>query len=129
MLNISYTEVSSYNSLSKCQQGELDSFIIGAIQGFTCGNKLEDGSNPVFAIADIVGGMFRNWEGTPLNYIYEYHKARGCLKPEDEAGKDMGRIFKYIMGTDKYRNYKLVRVEQRKYPANMYQLVGLVNQD
>ena len=44
---------------------------------------------------------------------------------EVEAGKDVGRIVKYIMSIDKHRFYKIVDTEQRRYPVNVYALVKI----
>ena len=42
-----------------------------------------------------------------------------------EAGKDVGRIVKYIMSIDKHRFYKIIDTEQRRYPVNVYALVKI----
>lgn len=44
---------------------------------------------------------------------------------ELEAGKDIGRIVKYIMSIDKHRFYKIVDTEQRRYPVNVYALAKI----
>lgn len=87
---------------------------------------------------------------TPLEYIYRYHyakKAKEVAKEkikdkisldemkkltneigklaEIEAGKDVGRIVKYIMSIDKARYYKVIGTEQRRYPINVYALVDI----
>lgn len=111
----STTYVSSYESLSQGQRLELDFFIKGAIQGALS-------YRDTFCVSDIVGGKFTKWEGTPLQWIYDYHKNRGaCLSPEAEAGKDMGRIFKNIMSSD-FRNYEIKGAVQRRYKSNLYGL-------
>lgn len=119
MLNNSYEchKVSSYESLSKGQQAELDSYIRGLIHG-ACLNQNK------FNVPDLVGNRFTNWHGTPLDYIYLYHKNRpDCQKPTSEAGKDMGRIFKYVMAKDRFRKYKQIGLIQRAFPVNEYEIV------
>lgn len=117
MINNSFecNKISSFESLTTIQKAELEIFIKGLIQGACC-------YKDVFTVPDLVGGKFTDWSNTPLDYIYKYHVGRGCEKPQAEAGKDMGRIFKYIMAKDKYHNYTLVGTEQRFYPVNKYKL-------
>ena len=120
MLNNSYqaNKSSAYESLTKMEQAELDTFIRGLIQG-ACAFTDE------FTIPELVGGKFTHWKNTPLHKIYIYHKRRkDCENPVAEAGKDMGRIFKYVMAKDKYRNYELLGTEQRQYPVNRYRIAA-----
>lgn len=122
MINNSFecNKVSSFESLSTMQKAELETFIKGLIQGASCYNN-------TFTVPDLVGGKFTDWSNTPLDYIYKYHVNRNCAKPQVQAGIDMGRIFKYIMSKDKYRNYKLAGVEQRYYPVNKYVLDSIIS--
>ena len=100
--------VSSYESLTKFEQAALDTFIKGLIQGACVYSDF-------FTVSDLVGGKFTNWENTPLQCIYLYHKNReGCRNPQAEAGKDMGRIFKYVMAKDKHVKYELTGSAQRQ---------------
>lgn len=121
MLNNSFesNKVSSFESLTSIQKGEVEICVKNLIQGACAYTK-------VFTVSDLVGGKFGDWSNTPLDYIYQYHLKRGCAKPEAESGKDMGRIFKYIMAKDKHRKYELVGTEQRSYPINKYSFVGFV---
>lgn len=117
MLNNSYecNKISSYESLTKIQQGEIDICIKALIKGALTYRK-------EFTVSDVVGGKWSDWSDSPLDYIYQYHVKRGCPKPETESGKDMGRIFKYIMAKDKFLKFKLVGTEQRNFPINKYAL-------
>lgn len=121
MINKSYEAQRSraFESLSRYQQAELETFINGLIQG-----AVSFSEDNTFTVADLVGGKFSNWENTPLNYIYQFHCNRtGCENPVSEAGKDIGRIFKYIMAKDKHRKYELVGAVQRYYPINKYKMI------
>lgn len=118
MLNNSFNanKSSAYESLTKMEQAELDTYIYGLIQGASA-------FSDTFTVSDLVGGKFTNWKYTPLHKIYIYHKKRkDCDNPVAEAGKDIGRIFKYVMAKDKFRKYKLIGSEQRQYPINRYKL-------
>lgn len=121
MLNNSYeaNKSSCYESLSKYQQAELDTFIFGLIKGSMAYNE-----DKTFTVTDLVGRhSFGNWKNTPLHYIYLYHKRRDCDDPESEAGKDVGRIFKYVMAKDKLHKFRIVDTEQKQYPVNVYELL------
>lgn len=143
LINDTAQKSSCFESLSPIQQYELEAYVTGLIQGSLA---YED----TFTVPDLVGGKFRNWGMTPLEYIYRYHyakKAKEVVKEkikdkisleemkkltneigklaEIEAGKDVGRIVKYIMSIDKARYYKVVGTEQRRYPINVYALVDI----
>ena len=117
MLNKSktVTYVQSFESLSDGQKLELVFFIRGLIQGAL---SYKD----TFCVSDLVGGKFTNWENTPLDWIYQFHKNKGgCLSPQNEAGKDIGRIFKNVMSLD-FREYEIKGSVQRKFKSNLYGL-------
>jgi len=118
IINSNIQKSSAFESLSYMQQAELTTFINGMIQGALAYKKQ-------FTTSDIVGGKFRDWSYTPLDYVYQYHVKRKIDNPEAEAGKDIGRIVKYILGIDKHRVYKIANCEQRKYPINVYELVKI----
>jgi hypothetical protein len=118
IINSTTQKSSSFESLSLGQQVELINYVNGLIQGALAFRKK-------FTTADLVGGKFRNWSHTPLDYVYQYHLNRNIDNPEVESGKDIGRIVKYIMSIDKYRVYRIVGEEQRKYPINLYELVKI----
>ena len=121
MLNNSYevNKSSSYESLTKFQQAELDLYITALIKGSMAYND-----DKTFTVSDLVGRKtFGSWKNSPLNYIYQYHKKRECEDPEAESGKDIGRIFKYVMAKDRFHKYRLVDTEQRQFPVNVYELI------
>lgn len=75
---------------------------------------------------------FANNEVTPnkaVEWVDIYGVSGKALDRRDlaelEAGKDVGRIVKYIMSIDKYRFYKIVDTEQRRYPVNVYALAKI----
>lgn len=118
ILNTTTQKSSAFESLTPMQQAELITFVNGLIQGALAYKKQ-------FTTSDIVGGKFRNWSYTPLDYIYQYHLSIKTPNPESEAGKDAGRIVKYIMSLDKHRIYNITGSEQRRYPVNVYELVDI----
>jgi len=108
-------KLSSFESLSETQKGEVFNHIRSLIQGALS-------YSPDFCISRVCGGKFSNWAHTPLDYIYQYHKNRNVLSPENEAGKDVGRLFKYVMVNDKYRNYQMISDTNDYHPVNHYKL-------
>ena len=53
-----------------------------------------------FAVRDLFGGENRDWRGTPLQAIYEYHAAAGAANPRDNAGKDVGKLMKIVLSKE-----------------------------
>lgn len=120
LVNDTAQKSSCFESLSFSQQAELITFVTGLIQGAL---TYKDS----FTVPDIVGGKFSHWSNTPLDYIYQYHEKKrfNSEEAQAEAGKDVGRIVKYIMSIDKHRFYKIIDPEQRRYPVNVYALVKI----
>jgi hypothetical protein len=56
-----------------------------------------------FSMRDLMGGVNRNWSGTPLSALYDRHIKEG--KSPDEAfgcaGQDSGKILKKVIADDK----------------------------
>ena len=114
---INANKSTAYESLSKLEQAELDTWIKGLIQGACT-------YTDSFTVSDLVGGRFTHWKNTPLHKIYIFHKRKkDCENPVIEAGKDMGRIFKYIMVKDKFRTYELIGPKQKQFPVNEYRIL------
>ena len=111
-------KVYSFESLSTSQKGEIENYIRALIQGYVQGN------NKPFTVSDLVGGKFGDWSDSPLDYIYQFHyKIRNPKQAEEEAGKDMGRLFKYIMVNDKTRSYKMAGRVQRQFSTPTYEYI------
>ena len=111
-------KVYSFESLSTSQKGEIENYIRALIQGYTQGN------DKPFTVSDLVGGIFNDWSDTPLDYIYQYHyKNRTPQQAVEEAGKDMGRLFKFIMVNDKTRTYKMAGRVQRQFSTPTYEYI------
>ena len=66
--------------------------------------------------------LVRN-ELKPNEFLKEYHKKRNCIDVENEAGKDMGRIFKYLMAKSKIYKFESLDTIQRAKPIRVYKLV------
>ena len=155
LVNDTAQKSSCFESLSLNQQAELITFVTGLIQGaltykdtFTVpdivGGKFSNWSNtPLDYIYQYHCDKIASFEDAyrlaldsidhskdPDEDLQEVRRIywntvedtkRACA----EAGKDVGRIVKYIMSIDKHRFYKIVDTEQRRYPVNVYALVKI----
>lgn len=117
IINSKTQKSSVFESLTPMQQAELITFVNGMIQGALAYKNQ-------FTTVSLIGGKNRNWNNTPLDYIYQYHVNKNSKDPEIEAGKDAGRILKYIMDIDKHRIYKISGTEQKRFPVNVYEQIG-----
>lgn len=113
MLDLQYTNVSSYQSLTEIEKYKIDCYLLGLIQGALSMSKR-------FSTSDLVGGINTDWTFTPLNPIYMYHVNRNVKCPEAEAGKDIGRLVKNCMINDVRHKYKVDGKVQRRYKSNLY---------
>lgn len=82
---------SSYDSLTYEDQRKIDMFIEDAI-------AQAHNEQKSFTIRDLVGrSVYATWAETPLDPIYQYHKAHGTINPVRQAGIDVGNLFKNAM--------------------------------
>lgn len=70
-------------------------YIRDAINTF-CQNNLRQS----FAVRDLFGGENGDWQGTPLQAIYEYHIAARASDPKDSARKDVGKLMKIVLSEE-----------------------------
>lgn len=71
-------------------------YIQGAVHSHCNKNVSKD-----FSVRILFGGNNKNWENTPLQCIYDYHKYIGNAKdPADAAAKDVGWLFKSVLIDD-----------------------------
>ena len=72
-------------------------FLKGAVYQYIADNPDKD-----FCIRSLLGGHNKNWENTPLQYLYEYHLRNG--KSENEAFNcsaiDAGWLLKEVLKGD-----------------------------
>lgn len=54
-----------------------------------------------FSVRILFGGKNKDWSGTPLQCIYDYHKdIRQSKDPANQAAKDIGWLFKQVLESD-----------------------------
>ena len=61
--------------------------------------------NQIFTLRDLVGGKNSNWQGTPLQRLFDNNIEKG--KEEDaaikKAGQDAGRLLRLVISKDEKR--------------------------
>jgi hypothetical protein len=74
-----------------------------------------------FAVRDLVGGLNNNWNGTPLQVLYDRHINAGKNAEEafESAAKDLGWIVKTLLSEDR-RTFEW----EKSGLVNTYLLVG-----
>ncbi len=98
MTLINGTTPQKTNGLSDRETTLIKAFLQGAVYVW-CQTKGTD----QFAANDLVGGCNRNWEGTPLQPLYDKHRKAGKDEGDayDQAGKDLGWILLEVLHEDK----------------------------
>lgn len=87
---------------NKHQRDLIYKYLQGAVYAW-CNSNTEQR----FCIRDLVGGKNRNWQGTPLQQIYQgfyeiyQHEENGDEKAYKEAKKAIGHALKYALNDDK----------------------------
>ena len=85
----------SYEVLTDVQKVAIDNFIDNLIlQAYQ--------SKKSFCIRDLVGShQFKTWDQLPLDPIYQFHKAKNSIDPENRAAIDVGHLFKNALSLSK----------------------------
>ena len=59
-------------------------------------------SKKSFCIRDLVGShQFKTWDQLPLDPIYQFHKAKNSIDPQNRAAIDVGHLFKNALSSSK----------------------------
>lgn len=74
-------------------------YIQGAVHGF-CNNN----AGQYFTVRSLFGGENADWNGTPLQQIYEHYRRNGYTEQDaaDRAAVDVGVLLKNVLIGDKY---------------------------
>ena len=90
-------------------------YIQGAVHSY-CSNNT---NNRKLSVRILFGGNNGNWENTPLQCIYDYHKdIKQSKNPANDAAKDVGWLFKSVLLSDK-RTFKHIG----KDTGNIYEYI------
>ena len=105
------SELRDVYGISDADKALIKAFMQGAVY---CWVKNRQGD--WFAVRDLMGGMNADWNGTPLQVLFEKHIDVG--KDEDQAftaaGIDLGWLVKTILDEDS-RTFEVVTEEVNKY--------------
>ena len=84
--------------ITPAQRAEIQAFIQGAVYSRIVSRPFE-----WFFVRDLAGGENSDWNGTPLQALYDKHVGlgRGHEAAMDEAGKDLGWIVKSVLIADR----------------------------
>lgn len=76
----------------------IKSYLQGAVYSW-----IKDHPDDFFAARDLVGGLNKEWHGTPLDCLYWKHKNTGKTHEKSMfcAGIDLGWILKTVLSEDK----------------------------
>jgi len=96
------SEIREVTGLDQMEIDLIKSFLQGAVYCWIKNRK-----NEKFAARDLVGGENSNWEGTPLQKLYDKHISAGKDESSaiENAAKDLGWILKAVINTDR-RTFK-----------------------
>lgn len=93
------SEIRNVTGITETQRAAIEFFMQGAIYTWVKNNE------EAFAVRDLVGGVNTDWNGTPLQVLYDKHIQNG-KGPEDafkSAAKDLGWIVKAMIDRDRRR--------------------------
>jgi hypothetical protein len=81
-------------------------FIQGAVYGWL--NRHAKGDE--FSVRILFGGDNTDWEGTPLQQIWDSHKANGKTNDEahEQSAKDVGWLLKSVLAEDTTRKFNKI---------------------
>ena len=113
ILNLSGSKKISVK-LSLNEINEIKLYIKGAVDGFSNINNGE-----TFSVRRLFGGDNGNWNGTPLQAIYNYYVSVGEDNAKEKSAIDVGVLLKQVLSDDVYWEYEL-----KKGYANEYRRVG-----
>ena len=96
--------------------GEIEAYLRNKVDTWCENHVIGNG----FAARDLIGGKYKDWNGTPLQVLYNHYLQRrhgDVLYAYREAAKAAGRILKGVLKRDAAhtflitRDYKTIRYE------------------
>ncbi len=73
-------------------------YILGAVHGFTVVAEQKS-----FKVRDLFGYDNRDWNGTPIQEIYEFYlKSLPHKEAAEKAAQDVGKLLRKVLTDDKY---------------------------
>lgn len=95
--------------LSEPEFQRIKDYIQGAVYCYckNCTNR--------FAARDLFGGENRDWNGTPLQLLYDWHQKNGSKDPFDRAAKDLGWLLLDVLDSDTQREFDITEGYTHEY--------------
>jgi len=93
------------SGLTKEQRRDIHNYLHGMVYGW-CESR---GTQP-FAAHNLVGGVNWNWEGTPLQCVYDKQTTDGKTAYK-VAAQEVGRLLKKVIMEDKIRGFACTKGE------------------
>ena len=92
------SEIREVRGLTDAQRDGIRAFVQGAVYCW-----VKNSSEEWFHVRDLVGGANTDWNGTPLQALYEKHIVAGSAAAEayEAAAKEIGWIVKAVLSDDK----------------------------
>lgn len=76
----------------------MEIYILGAVHGFTAA-----AGSKSFKVRDLFGFDNRDWNGTPIQEIYEFYlKSESHEDAAEKAAQDVGKLLRKVLAEDKY---------------------------
>jgi hypothetical protein len=109
------TRVFTVQNLPQADAKRICDFLQGAVYAWC-----KDHPDEWFGLRDLMGGENGNWGGTPLQELYDRHRAAGSgeAEAESKAASDGGRLLKRVLHDDG-REFKA----KRAYRTALYRWV------
>jgi hypothetical protein len=101
------SEVRDVYGITDTEKELIKAFMQGAVYCWVKNRKDEQ-----FAVRDLMGGENNDWDGTPLQVLYEKHVVAGKdhVSAVEAAGKDLGWLVKAVLDEDR-RTFEVVKEE------------------
>lgn len=92
------SELRDVRGIGDSQRIAIKAFLQGAVYSW-----VKNRSGEPFAVRDLVGGDNRNWEGTPLQELFNKHIGQGKSTEDaaEAAARDLGWLIKTVLAEDK----------------------------
>ncbi len=116
MTLIPESELREPTGLNDNDRNLIRAFMQGAVYSW-----VKNRPDEYFAVRDLVGGLNNDWNGTPLQVLYDRHINNGRNEEEafEAAAKDLGWIVKTLLSEDR----RIFEVDNAGF-VNTYRMVG-----
>lgn len=95
------------HGVDRAHQDEIRAYLNAKLETWCTSHKRDDD----FAAREWLGGPNRNWQGTPMQELYDYYLRRnhGGVYAYREAGKAAGRILKGVIDSNELHMFHITR--------------------